>query len=177
MKNSPPLESSYSLRSGLTIFPSQQEALDQVLTELAQKLPARFLLLADVTGQIISVRGEQHQIDIVALGSLVAGDLAASQEIARLTGQYESQQMVLREGQNVHTFITEAGHHLALFAQVSNDTPLGWARMLIKKVAGQLADIAATPPKTDETQQLNLELDQAELPDLFSDALDEMWQE
>jgi len=177
MKNQRPKLGGYNLRSGLVIYPSQQDLISQALADLAQKLPSQFLFLSDVTGQIIASRGEQGQVDLVALGSLVAGDLAASQEIARLTGQYEDYQMVLREGQNIHTFIIEAGHHMALLVQISKETPLGWARMLIQKGAYELADIAATPPEAETEALPDLNLDQEELPDLFSDALDEMWKE
>jgi predicted regulator of Ras-like GTPase activity (Roadblock/LC7/MglB family) len=180
MNNRKSGKGSYNLRSGLVIFPSQQGALDRTLGELAHKIPAYFLLLADVTGQIISVRGEQMDTNLVALGSLVAGDLAASQEIARLTGQYEGYQLILREGQDAYTFIAEAGRHLVLFIQIANDVPLGWARMLIQKASHQLTDIVTSPPQQeDELEQpdFELDLDSEDLPDLFSDALDELWKE
>jgi predicted regulator of Ras-like GTPase activity (Roadblock/LC7/MglB family) len=172
--------SSYTLRSGVTIYPSQNEAIDKVLLNLLKKAPARFLLLTDVTGQIVSARGEQGKIDLVALGSLVAGDLAASQEIARLTGEYQDHQMVLREGQTVHTFISEAGHFLALLVQVSNEVPLGWARMLIKKSAEELAEVMEhkTPEETEWTKKASEELEPVlsdeGLSDLFSEALDDL---
>lgn len=169
------------LRSGITLYPSQNKAIDQILTDLIQNVPARFILLADVTGQIVSTRGEQGNVNRIALGSLVAGDLAASQEIARLTGQYQDFQVVLREGNKIHTFILETGPYLALFVQVSNDVPLGWARMIIKNAARDLADVAATPPEETEqskaTAQTNQMLNEEKLPDLFSDALDDLWTE
>ncbi|MFQ5611069.1 MAG: roadblock/LC7 domain-containing protein [Anaerolineae bacterium] len=165
----------YNLRSGLVLYPAQQKAVEDLLTELAQNAPAPFILLADVTGQVISTRGGQNSTNAVALGSLVAGDLAASHEIARLTSQYQDNQMVLREGQSTHTFICEAGHHLALLVQISTETPLGWARMVIQKAARQLAEITAAPPPQDlAVETLPVE---ENLPDLFSDALDDLWQE
>lgn len=168
----------YNLRSGLTLYRAQKEAIEQLLTDLAHQAPATFLLLADVTGQVVSVRGQQSGVDLVALGSLVAGDLAASHEIARLTGQYQNYQMVLREGQTTHTFICEAGHHLALLIQVSTDTPLGWARVVIRKIAHRLAEIVATPPKEPiQTEEVSSELGLEALPDLFNDALDDLWLE
>ncbi len=168
----------YNLRSGLVLYPAQQEAIEDLLTGLAQNTPAHFILLADVTGQVISTRGGQNSKNTVALGSLVAGDLAASHEIARLTGQYQDNQMVLREGQSTHTFIGEAGHHLALLVQVSTETPLGWARMVIKKAARQLAEIAAEAPPEQQCRPPAEALPAEEnLPDLFSDALDDLWQE
>jgi len=160
---------SHTLRSGLIIYPSQDKAIDQALTSLAQKVSAGFILLTDITGQVISVKGQHNQIDLVSLGSLVAGDLAASQEIARLTNQFQEHQMILREGRQTHTFIIEAGHSLALLVQISTETPLGWGRMIIKSAAQQLAEISATPPKEAEKQQQNNRiadmLNQEKLPD------------
>lgn len=174
-----PNQGHYTLRSGTTIYPSQSQEIDQVLIELLQRLPAHFLLLTDITGQIVAVRGEQDNIDLVALGSLVAGDLAASQEIARLTGEFQDYQMILREGQSMHSFIVEAGLHLALMVQISNEVPLGWARMLIQNGARQLAEILSKKADESEHQETDsiAELSQDELPDLFSDALDELWSE
>lgn len=171
-----------TLRSGITIYPSQDKAIRQTLGELVQKTPAHFVLLVDVTGQVVSVQGEYNSnTDLVALGSLVAGDLSASQEIARLTNQYQDCQMVLRQGQTIHTFIVEAGHHLALLIQISDQVPLGWARMLIQKTAHRLGDIVVTPPtdveRAQATEQKDQILNQEELPDLFKDALDGLWME
>jgi predicted regulator of Ras-like GTPase activity (Roadblock/LC7/MglB family) len=171
----------YNLRSGISVFPEQQKAIDKILVNLRQELPAHFLLLGDVTGQIVQARGERDNIDLVALGSLMAGDLAASQEIARLTGEYQNYQMILREGSSKHTFISEVGHHLILLVQVSNDVPLGWARKFIQRTVRQVEDIMANTPL--EVQQPGLEkqlapmLNQEDLPGLFSDALDDLWTE
>lgn len=174
-------QSRYNLRSGLILYPSQQDAIEKLLTTLFQQAPAHFILLADVTGQVVSTRGEQAKKNLVGLGSLVAGDLAASHEIARLTGQYEAYQMVLREGQTTHTFICEAGYHLALMVQVSTETPLGWARMAISKAARQLTEIAETPPADGQQPQVSDEdlepLKQDGLSNLFNDALDDLWLE
>ncbi len=171
----------YNLRSGLILYPTQQDAIEQLLTTLFQQAPAHFILLADVTGQVVSTRGEQVRKNLVGLGSLVAGDLAASHEIARLTGQYDAYQMVLREGQTTHTFICEAGHYLALMVQVSTETPLGWARIAISKAARQLTDISENPPADSHPPQASEEdlesLKQDGLSNLFNDALDDLWLE
>lgn len=170
------MTSQYILRSGITIYPEQDKAISRLINDLAHKLPAQFILLTDVTGQVISARGEQNDIDLVSLGSLIAGDLAASREIARFTGQYQDYQTVLREGAQTHLFIIEAGHHLAFLVQVSNEVPLGWARMLSQNTARQLAEVMAHPPAEEESH-FDLDLGQDDLPDLFSEALNEMWKE
>ena len=115
----------------------------------------------------------EERIDPHALGALIAGDLAASREIARLTGTFEDCQLVLRQGQHSHTLITEVGESFALLVQVNHDTPLGWARMLTQETARQLAQAAKpmqAPPKT-------LDVHPDELTNLLNDSLDSMWKE
>ncbi len=170
------------LRSGLTIYPSQDRAIDAALRSLSEKTPARFILLADISGQIISVRGDRSQVaEPVALGSLVAGDLAASREIARLLGEYRSYQMVLREGASSHTFIVEAGPYMVMLVQVASDVPLGWARMVIRQAAEQLAQIVdALPEELKNQPQAEPPLEEAlsgqeDISDLFGDALNSLW--
>ena len=171
---------SHYLRTGLVLYPSQQEVIDKMLQKLAQQIPAQFVLLTDVTGQVVSSKGAQENIDLVALGSLVAGDLAASHEIARQTRQYQADQMVFREGDTINTFTCEAGFHLALLVQASTEVPMGWARMAIRKTIQVLAEITTQPPmektqSSDTSPELTLQQD--DLPDLFSDALDDLWLE
>jgi len=174
----------YQLRSGVFILPEQGEKFGQMLSSLLHSLPAKFVMLADVAGQVVMARGEHDGVDLVMLGSLVAGDLAASQEIARMMGEYQDYQIVLREGQRSHTFIAEAGHYLALLVQVDKETPLGWARMLIIKAARRLAEVMVEiVPSAAEIETMKQEATLAlhetkdSLADLFGDALDDMWSE
>jgi predicted regulator of Ras-like GTPase activity (Roadblock/LC7/MglB family) len=162
-----------TMRNGCTIYPAQEDAIEKLLAEFMQQCPARFALLTDTSGLVITAHGERGAVDLIALASLVAGDTAASQEIARLTGQYQNYQLVLREGTKTNTFIVEAGRFLVLFVQVSMDIPLGWARLLIRETGRQCAEIIATPP--DEIEELKLGLDGARLSDMIGESLDSMW--
>jgi len=145
MTKSTPLGMGYRLRSGIAIFPAQELALQQIVADLLNQLPARFILLSDVAGQIICAKGEHEGINLVALSSLMAGDLAASQEIARLTGEYQDYQLILREGQTSHTVISEAGQNLIVLAQVTHDVPLGWVRIQMQQAVRHLAEQMETP--------------------------------
>lgn len=170
----------YRLRSGLHIYPEHERIIERMLGELTVSLPARLVLLTDVAGQVVTVKGESGSLNLPALGSLVAGDLAASQEIARLTGEYQDYQIVLREGQTSHTLITEVGDNLAILAQVSHDVALGWARMLIRQTANKLALELERVDYIDEADSFQLDFSdegEGDLSDLFSDALEDLWQE
>ncbi|NMB88357.1 MAG: hypothetical protein GYA17_08340 [Chloroflexi bacterium] len=164
---------SLRLRVGITIYPAHDRAIERVLADLMQRCPAQFVLVTDVSGLIISTQGDRGGVELVGLASLVAADLAASQEIARLTGQYQSYQLILREGSKTNTFISEAGHYLVLFTQVGTEVPLGWARFLIREASCRLEEIISTPP--DQMGSLDLGLGEKQLSDVVGDALDAMW--
>lgn len=169
----PEITSPIDLPSGITLYPSHDEAIERILNELLERCPAEFILLAEISGQILSALGERTTIDLAALGSLVAGDLAASQEIARLTAQYENYQLILREGPKSNTFIAESGTHLALFVRVSKEIPLGWARLLIHETSRQLSEIITTRP--EDLKKLDLGLSEEKLSSLVNDDLDSIW--
>lgn len=161
------------VRVGLTIYPSQDKAIDQILSELFERLPAQFILLADTSGQLVSMQGERGNHDLVALSALIAGDMAASQEISRLTGQYQNSQLVMREGQKHCSFIGEAGRYLLIFAQVSTDVPLGWARLLIREAGQKIDEIMATDP--ERLEEMELSFNDEQLNESVDSALDSLF--
>ncbi len=167
------LNNPIDLPSGFSLGPLQDDAIDHVLEELSEKCPAQFILLAEVSGQILSAKGERGSADLVALSSLVVGDLAASQEIARLTGQYENYQMILREGPEANTFISEAGSYLALYVRVGNNVPIGWARLLIQEASRQLAMVVLT--HSEKLKNLDLGLNKEKFTTLFEGGLESIW--
>ena len=170
MSSHPTSRNNITLRTGITIFPSQAKAMDQVLSELAERCPATFILLSDVSGMLVTSKGDRDKRHLFALAALVAGDLAASQEIARMTGEYKSCQLVLREGEKFNSFIAEAGLFLVVFVLVSREVPLGWARLLIQETARQIAETVATP--ADEVASLRIGFDDENLQDIIGDAFD-----
>jgi predicted regulator of Ras-like GTPase activity (Roadblock/LC7/MglB family) len=168
-------EAEIDLPTGITIFPAQAAEIDHVLDDLIQRIPARFVLLTEVSGLMVSFRGERAKLDLVALGSLAASDLAASQTIAQLTGEYENYQLVLRQGERNNTLLSEVGRHLVLLVQAPSQVPLGWARMIVIEAARQLEVILNTPQKPADEATSAPQLEQAGLNDLFGQAFENLW--
>jgi predicted regulator of Ras-like GTPase activity (Roadblock/LC7/MglB family) len=162
------------LRSGLSILAPQMAAIEKELAGLLEAVPAKMILLVDTSGQLVSAAGDVREIDTTGLGSLIAGDLAASQMIARMTGEFQEFQMILREGERSHMIISEAGHHLTFLVQFSKDVPLGWARKLIQRQATILKDLADQPGQETEESAVEF-MSGGDLPDMFSGALDDIW--
>jgi len=161
--------------SGLSLSPSQDQIINRILRDLLEKCPAQFILLAELSGQIISVQGETGKTDLIGLGALVAGDLAASQEIARLTGQYQHAQLILREGPETASFISEAGDRMVIYMRIHKEVPMGWARLIIQETSRKLAEVTSMPP--EEVEKIDLQLSEDKLDTLIGDGLDSIWHE
>lgn len=122
------------------VTPAQQSQIEKIAAHLKAQTPARFVLVADRNGHALVFSGDSLQESNMAeLAALLAGDMAASQEISRLTGSFQQQQLILREGQKQHTFLCEAGSDLVLFMQTDAEVPLGWARLLVIEAGDKLA--------------------------------------
>lgn len=165
------------LHGNIVLYPEQLKTIEQLLDTLVEKLPARLAVLTQVSGPMIAFRvasgGRVATFDPHALGALIAGDLAASREIARVTGTYEERQLVLRQGQQSHIWIAEVGNEFALLVQANGQTPLGWARMVTLETAQRLA--RAAQPNPLPTADPSVPNDT--LTDLVNDSLDSIWTE
>lgn len=171
--NNPP--GSHQVPTRLMLFSHHEQAIDRVLDELRRKVPARLAMIVSRDGQFVSASREGgRDLDLVALGSLVAGDLAASQRIAELTGIYEEHQVIVREGRDGLTLVSDAGPHLVLFILAPGHVPVGWLRLLGLEAGRRLAQIAASP-LADEVPA-DVHLDEKSLADQFDQALGDLWQ-
>jgi predicted regulator of Ras-like GTPase activity (Roadblock/LC7/MglB family) len=164
-----------NLRGGLTLTVGQINLIQKALQKLVETIPAKFALLVDTSGQLVTTAGEKGIIDASILGSLIAADLAASQEIGHLTGEFQEYQMILREGDKTHIIIAEGGKNLAFLVIFSRDVPLGWARRIIQNSAREIGILSRETPNLEP--EVPEEIVKGDLPDLFNDALDQIWKD
>jgi predicted regulator of Ras-like GTPase activity (Roadblock/LC7/MglB family) len=161
------------ISTGLILSAEQAGEIDRILAEVRSRTPATLVVLTARDGQFISASGDNLQrMDLVGLSSLIAGDLAASHQIAQLSGVYEDYQIVLREGHNSHLLVADAGPQMALFMLVPSTVPVGWARLLGRESARELAKIGAVAGKTGEILPRGTS---ADLASEFDKALGDLW--
>ncbi len=164
---------SLELATQMEMSPQKDNAIDQLLKAVEERCPAQLVLAVETSGVLVSVLGKREVMDPIALASLVAGDIVASQEIARMTGQYQKCQLVVREGLATNTFIGEAGDSMILFVQVEKTVPLGWARLVINEACHQLAAIIVS--ETEVIKKLDIGLTEANLGRLVDEAMNPLW--
>jgi len=166
---------SIHLRGGLSISLQQMQTIQKCIERLVDMVPAKYVLVVDTSGQVVTSGGDKGIVDQAILGSLIAADMAASQEIARITGEFQEYQMILREGNKTNIIISEAGKHLVLLALFSKETPIGWSRALIQKCSREIG--AYSDLKINSSVEISPDEVDGNLPELFNDALDQIWKE
>ncbi|MBN2257819.1 MAG: hypothetical protein JW704_08340 [Anaerolineaceae bacterium] len=160
-------------RSGLAVTATQQKVIDEILKGTLENIPAKFIMLVDSSGQLVNVVGDTGSIEVAALGSLIAADIAASQEITRMIGEEQDFPMVLREGERYHLIIEEASSRMSFITLFSRDVPIGWARNLIQTCADKINQAVAVAEETQVPQKTGPVNDA--FKDLFNTALDDIW--
>ncbi|WP_053766884.1 roadblock/LC7 domain-containing protein, partial [Thermus aquaticus] len=85
-----------------------------------------------------------------SLATLVAGNAAATQALAKLLGEARFQEVV-HQGEHMGLYVDEAGEHALLLLVFDENAPLGKVKLHGKRAAETLARIAeeaiANPPK------------------------------
>ncbi len=162
------------LRCGKSISVDQETLIDKVLSNLiAAQTEIKLAMALDTGGQVISFKGERSSIDLVGLGALVAADLAASQEIAKMADVYQENQVIIRQGSKMNTIIHEVGREIILMAMVSSSVPLGWFNYLVRQAARQIDGILQM--SLHKAEDIVVLSSPNSLVDDFSAALDDIW--
>jgi predicted regulator of Ras-like GTPase activity (Roadblock/LC7/MglB family) len=126
---------------GFHLTVRQAEAIDACLENIAYESEARCIILADVTGQLISERGDTQRMNTQVLSALSAGELAATQELARLVGERARFRLLLHEGEEHSVYLSDVGEQLLIIIVFDQSTPIGLVRIILKKAVEDLMPI------------------------------------
>jgi predicted regulator of Ras-like GTPase activity (Roadblock/LC7/MglB family)/ribosomal protein S27AE len=124
-----------------TLSIDQAEAIDACLERMAYESEASCIILADVTGQLISERGKTVGVNTQVLSALAAGELSATQEMARMVGEQARFNLLLHEGENRSVYLSPVGHKMLLIIVFDQRTPIGLVRIILKNAVDELGPI------------------------------------
>lgn len=126
------------MRTSMALPEDLATSIENVLVELHRKAKAECVLLADVSGQLISRQGRVDEIDPVLVAALAAGDVAAMSELTRQIGEENPHGSFLHEGQNKSIYLFSVAGSFILIAIFGSDTPVGLMRLFVRRAAEQL---------------------------------------
>lgn len=171
----PAVDVSAEIAPSFTLSVEQAEAIDACLERMAYESEASCIILADVTGQLISERGKTVGMNTQVLSALAAGELSATQEMARLVGERARFSLLLHEGEERSVYLSPVGMKMLLIVVFDGRTPIGLVRIILKNAVEELGPILERPAvhRSDESLGQALSGDFAQqLQDEFDASLD-----
>ena len=124
----------------LIMYAEELQRLEEALRRLRHDANARAVFLIDKNGQEIAAAGETEQFDTTSLASLTAGNVAATDSLAKLIGEREFS-VLFHEGQQDHIHISIVAKRSILLVIFDDRSSLGLVRLRVKRAGAEMERI------------------------------------
>jgi predicted regulator of Ras-like GTPase activity (Roadblock/LC7/MglB family) len=124
----------------LFIYEDEFKNLNGVISKLREEAHAKIVFLVDKNGQQIAATGDIENLDTTSLASLTAGNVAATDGLARLIGEREFN-ILFHEVQRDNIHISIVANRIILVVIFDQRSSLGLVRLRVKKASGELTKI------------------------------------
>ena len=125
---------------GTILLPEDLEKMQAAIAKLRSDANARSVFLLDRNGQHFASSGDTQGLDITALSSLAAGNVAATDSLAKLLGEQEFS-VLFHEGEKDNLHISLIGPKGILVVIFDERSSLGLVRLRVRKAAVEIAKI------------------------------------
>jgi len=129
---------------GLQFSAEALDEIEQLLLNLRVEINARSVLLIAGNGSVITAKGVVEDINISALGALVAGDFAATAGIASLIGEEEAFKLNFHEGAQYSIYSGQVVPGIYLLVIFTQDIRLGAVLFYTKETLAKLRPLVET---------------------------------
>ena len=124
----------------LVLLEADHARLTAVLDRLRQDANAKLVFLLDKNGQQVALAGELDDVDPTSLASLTAGNVAATDGLAKLIGEREFS-ILFHEGEHDNLHINVVAGRAILLVLFDLRSSLGLVRLRVKKATVDLGGI------------------------------------
>jgi len=129
-----------TLGPNLVMYEEEFDRINSVLGRLWVDANAKIVFLVDKNGQQIAAKGDLEKVDTTSLASLTAGNVAATDGLARLIGEKEFS-ILFHEGERDNIHISIVAQRLILVVIFDERSSLGLVRLRVRKSAAELEDV------------------------------------
>ncbi|BCW92447.1 MAG: dynein regulation protein LC7 [Thermoanaerobaculum sp.] len=128
------------LGPNLVMYEEEFERINSILSRLWVDANAKIVFLVDKNGQQIAAKGDLEKVDTTSLASLTAGNVAATDGLARLIGEKEFS-ILFHEGERDNIHISIVAQRLILVVIFDERSSLGLVRLRVRKAAQELEEV------------------------------------
>ena len=153
----------------LVLYDEEFQKIRQALQRLLEDANAKLVFLVDKNGQQIAAVGDMTSLDTTSLASLTAGNVAATDGLARLIGEKEFS-ILFHEGERDNIHISIVARRVILVVIFDDRTSLGLVRLRVRRATAELEAVFEEIGRKIEGQKVAVV---AELEGPFSEITDE----
>ena len=126
----------------IVMYEDEFNQIKQNISKLRVDANAKVVFLVDKNGQQIAAHGDIENLDTTSLASLTAGNVAATDGLAKLIGEKEFS-ILFHEGEKDNIHISIVAQRVILVVIFDERSSLGLVRLRVKKASQELNDVFA----------------------------------
>jgi predicted regulator of Ras-like GTPase activity (Roadblock/LC7/MglB family) len=139
----------------LIMYDEEFQQIKEIISRLRVDANAKIVFLVDKNGQQIAANGDLESVDTTSLASLTAGNVAATDGLARLIGEKEFS-ILFHEGEKDNIHISIVGQRVILVVIFDDRSSLGLVRLRVRKASMELEKVFQDLLKKVEVEKSNL---------------------
>jgi predicted regulator of Ras-like GTPase activity (Roadblock/LC7/MglB family) len=124
----------------MIMYEEEFHQIRSILQKLKEDANAKMVFLVDKNGQQIAYSGDINDLDTTSLASLTAGNVAATDGLAKLIGEKEFS-VLFHEGERDNIHISIVGRRVILVVIFDERSSLGLVRLRVKKASHELEGV------------------------------------
>jgi len=136
----------------LVMYEEEYLQLKEVLARLLVDSNSKIVFLVDKNGQQIAAHGDMKGVDATSLASLTAGNVAATDGLAKLIGEKEFS-ILFHEGERDNIHISLVAQRVILVVIFDEKSSLGLVRLRVKKASQELERVFEAIVKKAEQER------------------------
>jgi predicted regulator of Ras-like GTPase activity (Roadblock/LC7/MglB family) len=121
----------------LVMYEEEYQQIKDTLQRLQIDSNSKIVFLVDKNGQQIAAHGDMKGVDATSLASLTAGNVAATDGLAKLIGEKEFS-ILFHEGERDNIHISLVAQRVILVVIFDEKSSLGLVRLRVKKASVEL---------------------------------------
>ena len=154
----------------LVLYDEEFQRIKDALQRLRLDANANVVFLVDKNGQQIAAVGDLEKLDTTSLASLTAGNVAATDGLARLIGEKEFS-ILFHEGEKDNIHISIVAQRVILVVIFDERSSLGLVRLRVRRATAEVEKIFEDIALKADQEKLTLRAADFESP--FAEITDE----
>jgi len=161
----------------LVLYEEEFQKIKEALQRLRQDANANVVFLVDKNGQQIAAIGDLNTLDTTSLASLTAGNVAATDGLARLIGEKEFS-ILFHEGEKDNIHISIVAQRVILVVIFDERSSLGLVRLRVRRATAELDKIFEEITQKVEREKDALQVDfESPFSEITDDDIDRLFSE